>query len=377
MTAVLDAIETWMQRGDRVALATVVETKKSAPQPAGTKMAVNEHGAIVGAVSGGCVEGAVVEVAEQILAGAEPRLLHYGIADDDAWEVGLPCGGEISIWVEAYESASLQARFDACERLGERAALVTVIGGSAHPGAKLLIGAAGEREGSLGDAAFDAAVSALAEAALWSERSEPYEYEGVTLFVNVTAPPPRLIIVGAVDLAAHLSAIAALAGWRAFVADPRTRFATAERFPAAERVIAAWPQEAFAQLEPIDRTTAITVLTNDPKLDDAALLAALASQAGYIGAMGSRRAQAGRRERFVAAGVDPAGLDRIAAPIGLDLGAATAAETAISIMGEIVAVRHEHSGGRLIHTGGGIHEVATVAKPLPNMAVANTGGTGV
>jgi xanthine dehydrogenase accessory factor len=364
MTAVLDAIETWMQRGDRVVLATVVETKKSAPQPAGTKMAVNEHGAIVGAVSGGCVEGAVVEVAEQILAGAEPRLLHYGIADADAWEVGLPCGGEISIWVETYESTGLQARFDDYERRGERAALVTVIGGSADLGAKLLL-SAGEQDGTLGTAAFDAAVAALAEAALWSERSEVYEHEGVTLFVNVTAPPPRLIIVGAVDLAAHLSAVAALAGWRTFVADPRTRFATTDRFPAAERVIAAWPQEAFAQLDPIDRATAITVLTNDPKLDDAALLAALASPAGYIGAMGSRRAQAERRERLVAAGVDPAGLDRIAAPIGLDLGATTAPETAISIIGEILAVRHEHSGGRLIHARGGIHDVApSEATPL-------------
>jgi xanthine dehydrogenase accessory factor len=157
MTAVLDAVETWTRRGDRVALATVVETKKSAPQPAGTKMAVNEHGGIAGAVSGGCVEGAVVEVAEQILAGAEPRLLHYGIADEDAWDVGLPCGGEISIWVEAYGGASLQARFDGCARRGERSAIVTVVDGSPHRGAKLLIGAAGERDGTLGDEALDAA----------------------------------------------------------------------------------------------------------------------------------------------------------------------------------------------------------------------------
>lgn len=357
MTDVLEAIETWTQRGDRVALATVVETKRSAPQPTGTKMAVNDRAAVVGAVSGGCVEGAVVEVAEQILAGAQPRLLHYGIADEEAWDVGLPCGGEISIWVEAYGAASLQARFTERARRGERAAIVTVLDGPHQPGAKLLVGVAGEPDGSLGDADLDATALALAREALWSERSELHEHEGTKLFIDVAAPPPRLVIVGAVDFAAQLSAIAALAGWRAFVVDPRTRFATAERFPAAEQVLAAWPQEAFAQLDPIDRATAIAVLTHDPKLDDAALIAALASPADYIGAMGSRRAQARRRERLIAAGADPAQLERIAAPIGLDFGASTAAETALSIMGEIVAVRHGRSGGRLVHAQGHIHEV--------------------
>lgn len=357
MTDVLEAIETWTQRGDRVALATVVETKRSAPQPTGTKMAVNDRAAVVGAVSGGCVEGAVVEVAEQILAGSEPRLLHYGIADEEAWDVGLPCGGEISIWVEAYGATGLQARFTERARRGERAAIVTVLDGPHQPGAKLLVGVAGEPDGSLGDADLDATALALAREALWSERSELREHEGTKLFIDVSAPPPRLVIVGAVDFAAQLSAIAALAGWRAFVVDPRTRFATAERFPAAEQVLAAWPQEAFAQLDPIDRATAIAVLTHDPKLDDAALTAALASPAGYIGAMGSRRAQARRRERLIAAGADPAQLERIAAPIGLDFGASTAAETALSIMGEIVAVRHGRSGGRLVHAQGHIHEV--------------------
>jgi xanthine dehydrogenase accessory factor len=357
MSAVIDALETWTRRGDRVALATVVETKKSAPQPAGTKMAVNEHGAIVGAVSGGCVEGAVVEVAERILAGAPPQLLHYGIADEDAWDVGLPCGGEISVWVESYGDASPHARFDDRVRRGQRAALVTVVEGAAHVGAKLLVDAAGERDGTLGDETLDAVAHELAEEALWAERSELREHDGMTLFIDVTAPPPRLIVIGAVDFAAQLAALAGLAGWRAFVVDPRARFATAERFPAAEQVIAAWPEDAFARLEPIDRATAIAVLTHDPKLDDAALIAALASPAGYIGAMGSRRAQGRRRERLLAAGVDPVELDRIAAPIGLDIGALTATETALSIMGEIVALRRGRVGGRLRDAGGRIHDV--------------------
>jgi xanthine dehydrogenase accessory factor len=356
VTNVLDAIDGWIQRRERVAVATVVQTKKSAPQPAGTKMAVNEHGAVVGAVSGGCVEGAVVEVAERVLAGAPAELLHYGIADEEAWDVGLPCGGEISIWVEAYGSPGPQTRFTELARNGERAAVVTILQSPGHEGAKLLVGADGEPEGSFGDAALDAAALRLAREALWSERSELHELEGAKLFVDVVAPPPRLIVVGAVDFAAQLTAIAALAGWRPFVVDPRGRFATTDRFPAAEAVLVAWPQEAFAQLDPIDRATAIAVLTHDPKLDDAALLAALASPAGYIGAMGSRRAQARRRDRLLAAGASAADLERIAAPIGLDFGASTAAETALSIMGEIVAVRHGRSGGRLGDSGGAIHE---------------------
>jgi xanthine dehydrogenase accessory factor len=354
---VLDAITAWAGGGDRVALATVVQTKQSAPQPAGTKMAVNEHGAVLGAVSGGCVEGAVVEVAERVLGGAEPQLLHYGIDDGEAWDVGLPCGGEISIWVEAYDDDGLGARFTALAREGRRAAVVTALEGVPRPGAKLLVAVDGEPQGTLGDAALDARALALAREALWTERSALHAGDAVSLFVDVAAPPSRLIVFGAVDFAAQLTAVAALAEWRSFVIDPRSRFATPERFPAAERVIAAWPAEALAQLEAPDPATAICVLTHDPKLDDASLVVALASEAGYIGAMGSRRAQERRRERLVAAGVPAEQLDRIAAPIGLDLGGLTAAETALSIMSEIVALRHGRSGGRLSDADGRIHEV--------------------
>jgi xanthine dehydrogenase accessory factor len=356
MSSVLEAIADWARRGDRVSVATVVATKRSAPQPAGTKMAINDRGELIGAVSGGCVEGAVVEVAEGLLDGASPQLLHYGIADEEAWDVGLPCGGEISVWVEGYDDSGLQAKFSELALGGARAALVTGLEGCPQPGAKLLVTADSDSVGTLGDRELDAVALALAQEALWSERSELHEHGTAKLFVDVAAPPPRLVIVGAVDFAAQLSAVAALVGWRAFVVDPRARFATPERFPAAERVLAAWPQVAFLDLAPIDRATAIAVLTHDPKLDDAALTAALSSDAGYIGAMGSRRAQARRRERLVTAGVAPDKLERIAAPIGLDLGALTAAETALSIMSEIIAVRHGHSGGRLVEARGRIHE---------------------
>jgi xanthine dehydrogenase accessory factor len=356
MRGVLETIAAWSEHGDAIATATVVSTKRSAPQPPGTKMAINDRGDVVGAVSGGCVEGAVVEVAESILRGSDPALLHYGIADSDAWDVGLPCGGEISIWVQRYDRDGLDERFAAHAQGGARAALVTALENCPEPGAKLLLDESGGAQGSLGAAELDAAAIELATEAMWSERRELETVAGATLFVDTVAPPPRLIVVGAVDFAAQLSEVAALADWRPFVVDPRGRFATTERFPAAERVIVSWPQEAFEELGPIDRATAIAVLTHDPKLDDAALIAALASDAGYIGAMGSRRAQAHRRERLLAAGVEPAALDRIAAPIGLDLGALTAAETALSIMSEIIAVRRGHSGGRLAEALGRIHE---------------------
>ena len=280
---------------------------------------------------------------------------------------------------------SAHADFAAAARAGERAALVTVVSADASPpppenavlepgstkegtargpggaavrvGAKLLVRADGAAGGSLGDETLDARARELAEELMWSERCEVREVEGVRLFVDVTAPPPRLLVFGAVDFAGALCRMARAAGWRPYVIDPRGRFATRQRFPDAEDIVVAWPDEAFARLGGIDRATYIAVLTHDPKLDDAALVAALASDAAYIGAMGSRRAQARRRERLLAAGVAEAGLERVAAPIGLDLGGLTAEETALSIMSEVVAVRNGRDGGRLSHARGRIHEV--------------------
>jgi xanthine dehydrogenase accessory factor len=237
-----------------------------------------------------------------------------------------------------------------------RAALVSVIAGG-DTGAKLLVRPDGSTSGSLGEASLDEVALAAAEELMWAERSETREAGDVTLFVDVTAPAPRLVIFGAVDYAAALCRLARAAGWRPFVCDPRSQFATPQRFPEAEEVIAAWPKEAFARIGGIDRATYIAVLTHDPKLDDAALELALNSEAAYVGAMGSRRAQAQRRERLLAAGLAEELLERVAAPIGLDLGALTPEETALSIMAEVVAVRHGRDGGRLSAAGGRIHEV--------------------
>jgi xanthine dehydrogenase accessory factor len=250
--------------------------------------------------------------------------------------------------------------FTELARRGGRGALVTVLSGPGA-GGKLLVTADGERRGSLGDEALEAAAARHADELMWLERSERREEGDSVLFVDTTYPPPRLIAFGAVDFAAALCRLARAAGWRPFVVDPRVRFAQPARFPDAEEVVAAWPEDAFARLGGIDRATAIAVLTHDPKLDDAALVIALRSNAAYIGAMGSRRAQASRRERLLAKGIEESELERISAPIGLDLGALTAEETALSIMAEIVAMRYGRTGGRLAHAKGRIHEVGAEA----------------
>jgi xanthine dehydrogenase accessory factor len=345
---VLPELQTWIERGDRIALATVIAVKKSAPRPPGAKMAVNESGEVIGAVSGGCVEGAVIEIADAVLRGEPPRRVHFGIADEDAWEVGLPCGGEIDVWVQEL----IPGAFVDIARAGGRAAEVTLLEGEAA-GAKVMFAQDGSQSGSLGTPELDADARQAAEDLLWLETSE---LRG-PLFADVIAPAPRLIVFGAVPIAAALCTLSRAAGWRPYVVDPRTRFATRERFPDAEEVIAAWPEEAFAALGGIDPATSIAVLTHDPKLDDAALSLALRSPARFVGAMGSRRAQESRRERLLVAGMTEVELARLSAPVGLDLGAVSAEETALSILAEVVAIRHGREGGRLIGASGRIHEV--------------------
>jgi len=358
VTDVLGQLLAWTAAGAPAAVATVVDVRLSAPRPPGTRMAVGPEGQVVGAVTGGCVEGAVVLAAEEVLAGGAPRLLHFGIADEEAWGVGLPCGGEVDVWVERFTAGPL-ASYAACVRDGERAALVTAVGGDVpRLGAHLLVRADGTVEGGLAEPWLDAAAVRCAERRWWNEHSGTEEADGAQLFVAVAAPRPRLLIFGAIDFAAQLCALARGAGWRPYVIDPRARFATEERFPDAERVLAQWPQAAVEQLGGIDRATSIAVLTHDPKLDDAALLLALRSDASYVGAMGSRRTQERRLTRLRALGFDDDELERLSAPIGLDIGALTAEETALSIMAEIVAQRRGHEGGRLRNAAGRIHGAA-------------------
>jgi len=243
---------------------------------------------------------------------------------------------------------SAHGSFADLARADGRAALITVVRGP-HAGERLLVREGGEREGGLGDAALDAEGMAHAEELLWAEQSE---LRG-DLFIDVTAPAPRLLIFGAVEHANHLSHLARVTGWRPYVIDPRAAFATRERFPDAIEVVVKWPASALEQLGGLDRATYIAVLTHDPKIDDEVLKLALAAAPAYIGAMGSKRAQESRRERLVADGVEESELARISAPVGLDLGALSSEEVALSIMAEVVAVRYGRDGGRLSERRGG------------------------
>ena len=315
-------------------MARVVATRRSAPRPIGSKLIVSETGELAGSVSGGCVEGEVVEAAREVLAGGEPRLLTYGISDDLALSVGLPCGGEIDVWVDQPDPELLQ-RLAGVAR-DERRAVHFV---DLDDGAERLV-----LEGD----------DDVADELIRAGHSKVVELRGRRVFADVFGPPPRLFVYGAVDTADSLCAAARALGWQTIVADARGRFATRERLPNADEIIVAWPEEALAQIDP-DHTTAIVVLTHDDKFDVPLLVGALASEAYYIGALGSRRNQERRRDRLVEAGVDETQLDRISGPAGLDIGAHTPAETAVSMLAEIMAVRAGRDGGRLKESSGRIH----------------------
>ncbi len=237
---------------------------------------------------------------------------------------------------------SIQSAFADIARADGRAALVTAVRGD-HAGQRLLVHDSDQLEGSFGNADLDAEALGHAQELMWAEQSQ---LRG-DLFIDVTAPAPRLLIFGAVEHANHLSHLARVTGWRPYVIDPRAAFATRERFPDAIDVLVAWPQDALEQLGGLDPATYLAVLTHDPKIDDEVLKLALRAQPAYIGAMGSKRAQESRRQRLVADGVAESELARISAPVGLDLGALSSEEVALSIMAEVVAVRYGRHGGRL------------------------------
>jgi xanthine dehydrogenase accessory factor len=331
---ILPELERWQARGDRVAMARVVATRRSAPRPVGSKLIVSQTGELAGSVSGGCVESEVVEAAREVLSGGDGQLLTYGISDDLALSVGLPCGGEIDVWVDEPDPELLRRLADVAR--GEQRAVFLV---DLEDGTERLA-----LEGEDG----------IADELIRAGHSRVVELEGRRVFADVFGPPPRLFVYGAVDTADAVCAAARAIGWHTIVADARGRFATRERLPNADEIIVAWPDEALAQVAP-DHTTAILVLTHDDKFDIPLLTGALASEAYYIGALGSRRNQERRRERLLEAGVDESGLERISGPAGLDVGAHTPAETAVSMLAEIMAVRAGREGGRLKDAAGRIH----------------------
>lgn len=329
-------VDTWQRAGETaVALATVIQTWGSAPRKVGAKMAITSGGAMSGSVSGGCVEGAVVAAAADVLETGQPQLLHFGVADETAWDVGLACGGTIEIFVQPLNVAV----FDFLQQLvhnNQAGACLTVIRGPAGlVGRQLAYGRNGARVGQLGAGLDDAALAA-AESASRSQRVALSD--AVEIFVDRFQPAPTLIIVGGVHIAISLTNMAKTLGYRTLVVDPRRAFSSAERFPHGDRLIQAWPDKAFAQVD-LTPETAVAVLTHDPKIDDPALTLALNTPVFYVGALGSRKTHARRLERLRAAGCTEAALARIHAPIGLDIGAATPQEIALAVLAEIVRAR--------------------------------------
>jgi xanthine dehydrogenase accessory factor len=363
MHDVLDDVARWWDDGQRFALATVVGTYRSAPRQPGAAMALTDAGEPVGSVSGGCVEGAVYELGQQVLADGAAVLQRYGVSDDDAFAVGLTCGGIIDIFVEAVDATTFPQLADvvASVRAHEPVAVATVIDGPGRVGAHLAVW--GDRAaGGLGSARLDDAVVAdvrgmLDHGATGILRIGPdgeRRQDELSVFVQSFAPAPRMLVFGAIDFARAVARVGKFLGYRVTVCDARGVFATPKRFPEADEVIVEWPHRFLATAD-VDARTVICVLTHDPKFDVPLLEAALKTDAAYIGAMGSRRTHDDRLERLREQGVADKDLARIASPIGLDIGARTPEETAVSIAAEIVALRWGGSGRRLAATEGAIH----------------------
>lgn len=333
MRDVMADIDRWMARGESdIALATVIETWGSAPRKAGSKMAFTADGGISGSVSGGCVEGAVIEAGYEVLATGEPRLLSFGVADETAWQVGLACGGSIKVLVEPLDPTIFAFVRDAAA-VGQTVSVLTVLPESAAaPDSRLARVAGGEQIGSLPDTWLNEAAD-LMDRTSWSTRATLTD--GLDVFIDRIAPAPSLIMVGGAHIAVALARLAHILGYRTLVVDPRRAFGSAERFPDVDQLVHAWPAKAF-ESEPPTRESAIVTLSHDPKIDDPALIAALGSPAFYVGALGSRRTHAKRRERLAERGVADSELDRIHSPVGLDIGADNPEEIALAIMAEVV-----------------------------------------
>ena len=377
MRDVLPELMQWWRAGDAVGVGTVVATFRSAPRPAGASMLVGPDGEAVGSVSGGCVEGAVYELGQAVVASGAPVLQRYGVSDDDAFAVGLTCGGILDVFVETVSQETFPELGEVSDDIeaGRPVAVATVID---HPdpawvGRRLVVrpeDADRMPTGSLGSARADAAVADDARGLLAAGRTETLTYgpdgerrgEGLRVFVAAYAPRPRMLVFGAIDFAAAVAHVGAFLGYQVTVCDARPVFATASRFPAADEVVVEWPHRYLAaevEAGRVDGRAVVCVLTHDPKFDVPLLEVALRMpDVAYVGAMGSRRTHDDRLDRLREAGLTDAELSRLSSPIGLDLGARTPEETAVSIAAEIVALQWGGGGKRLQETGGSIHHHA-------------------
>ncbi|CAM5717048.1 XdhC family protein OS=Streptomyces tendae OX=1932 GN=F3L20_13050 PE=4 SV=1 [Streptomyces tendae] len=368
MLDIAEELHRWVEQGRDFAVATVVAVGGSAPRPAGAALAVDADGTVVGSVSGGCVEGAVYELCRQALQDGETVLERFGYSDEDAFAVGLTCGGTIDIFVTPVRADDparpvLAAALAAAAR-GEAAAVARIVSGPAGlAGRALVVRPDGTAEGGFGGhPELDRTVAAEAGAFLDAGRTGTLEIgergsrcgAPLTLLVESSVPAPRMIVFGAIDFASALARAGKFLGYHVTVCDARPVFATRARFPDADEIVAEWPHEYLARTA-VDARTVLCVLTHDAKFDIPLLRLALRLPVAYVGAMGSRRAHLDREARLREAGVGDLELARLRSPIGLDLGARTPEETALSIAAEIVASRHGGTGAALTGAHTPIH----------------------
>jgi len=361
MKELLDTLAAWQGEGLDVGRAVVVRTFGSAPRPEGAVLLYASDGRIAGSVSGGCVEGAAAEEIEKARADGHARVIRYGISDEQAWDVGLACGGTIDVLVEpVVPTAAVEAARRSGGAGGHGAAVITPLPADAPPGAfgahepgpgappqsPLILHDDGRLEGTLAVPALDAELIAAAHEALRRGLSRTVEVGGRSLFVEVFPVRPRLVVVGAVEVARSLVRLARELGYETVVIDGRASFATAERFPDVDRLVVGWPDEVADEID-LGPNDAVAVLTHDVKFDEPAIVEALRRGCRYVGAVGSKKTQGDRRDRLRAAGVSPDDLDRLRGPVGLDLGGRQPAETALAILAEVVAERYGGSGAPL------------------------------
>ncbi len=332
-------IDRWLASGEAIALATVLQTWGSSPRQVGAKLALTADGEVCGSVSGGCVEGAVIETGLNVIKTGKPQLLHFGVANETAWDVGLACGGSIEVFVQRLDRVVYEALRAALQADGS-SVIVTVIRGPIDLlGRSIVVHEADKVIGTLG-AERDRVAVEIARSALKIGHSKRQTLsESIELFCEVIAPTPEVIAIGGVHIAIALTQLAKVMGYRTTVVEPRGVFGTDTRFPHVDRLIHAWPDEAVGQID-LSGLSAVAVLTHDPKLDDPALKIVLPSAAFYVGALGSPVTNAQRRERLQAAGMRATDLDRLHSPIGLEIGSKSPEEIALAIMAQIVACRN-------------------------------------
>jgi len=352
MKELLPQLDAWTAQGMPIARAVVVRSFGSAPRPEGAVMIVSGDGRLAGSVSGGCVEGAAYEEVERARRDGNARVIRYGISDEQAWDVGLACGGTIDVLIEP---VLRQEQLTAAHQPGR--AVITLLpadapppefgahtpGDGAPPTTPIVIDDAGVMAGTTGDATADQELQTAAAEALQRGRSRTVEAAGRQWFVESFPRRPRLVVVGAVQAAIPLVSMARTLGYETIVIDGRAAFATQERFPDVDRLIVGWIDELADEIG-LDAHDAVAILTHDVKFDEPAIVIALARGCRYVGAVGSKKTQADRRERLLRAGVAPDDLTRLRGPIGLDLGGREPAETALSIIAEVVAARYGGSG---------------------------------